>query len=348
MTAVASRAEEWRNRGSVFSWTPGGDAAPVEIFHVEAGDPGAPVLLLVHGFPTSSIDWVESIDRFAERFHVCALDFPGYGFSDKPAGWGYSLFRDVQLLRHYLSDVVSTSSATVLAHDRGDSVALILAGGHAGEGASLEIERLFLMNANIFLPLSNLTDAQRMMLGEETAPLLLDNATPELLAAGMGAATFFPPREADDPAIQALAETFAHEDGLRVMHETIQYLRERSADETEWLDSLAGSAVPTTVIWGLNDTVAPPRVAAWVWNEYVMRKPGANSIYFIADAGHYLQNDRPEAVVDAVFHALAASDGVEPGAIAAEPGAPILVDSSRERLPSAVDVLAGGGQPAEG
>ncbi len=273
---------------------------------------------------------------------------PATASPSKPAGWGYSLLRDAELLRHYLSDVVGTTSATVLAHDRGDSVALILAGGHVGEGASLEIEHLLLMNANIFLPLSNLTDAQRMMLGKETVSLLLDNATPEMLAAGMGAATFFPPREADDPAIEALAETFAHEDGLQVMHETVQYLRERSTDETKWLDSLASSTVPTTMIWGLNDTVAPPRVAAWVWNEYLMRKPGANSLYFIPDAGHYLQNDRPEAVVDVVFHALAAEDEVEPGAIAAEPGAPILVDSSRERLPSATDVLAGGAQPAGG
>jgi pimeloyl-ACP methyl ester carboxylesterase len=35
----------------------------VEIFHVEMGDPDAPVLLLIHGWPTSSIDWVEVAGR---------------------------------------------------------------------------------------------------------------------------------------------------------------------------------------------------------------------------------------------------------------------------------------------
>jgi pimeloyl-ACP methyl ester carboxylesterase len=235
----ASIAEQWRSRGGYFSWSPDASADEVQVFHVEAGDPEAPPLLLVHGFPTSSIDWSEVVDPLAERFRVCALDFPGYGFSDKPVGWGYSLFRDAQLLGHYLTEVIGTDRATVLAHDRGDSVALILAGGHAEGGAAVAIERLFLMNANIFLGLSNLTDAQRMMLDAETAPTLLGNATPELLAAGMGAATFFPPRGPDDPAVQALAETFAHADGLAVMHETIQYLVERSADETKWLESLA-------------------------------------------------------------------------------------------------------------
>jgi len=340
----SSRAEEWRSRGEHFEWRPADAGAdPVQIFHVEAGDAETPVLLLVHGFPTSSIDWYETIDRLAERFRVCALDFPGYGFSDKPAGWGYGLMRDAELLGHYLAEVVGTESATVLSHDRGDSVALILAGDHAENLPPLRLEHLILTNGNVYLPLSNLTDAQRIMLDESTAPALLENATPELLATGLGAATFFPPREAGDPAVEALAETFAHQQGLQVMHETIQYLVERAGDEETWLRALAGSDVPTTVIWGMNDTVSPPRVPARVWNEHLMLKPGRNSLYFIPDAGHYLQNDRPDALVDATLHALDATGEEQPGAIAPEVGSPVLIDRSRERIPTASEVLRGAG-----
>jgi pimeloyl-ACP methyl ester carboxylesterase len=342
---MEGRSQEWLTAGSHFEWVPTErmrHASKLNIFHAEFGDPEAPTLLLAHGFPTSSIDWYEVVDRLAERFRVCALDFPGYGFSDKPAGWGYTLMRDAQLLGFYLSEVVGTESAVVLAHDRGDSVALILAGGHAGDGPPVRLEHLFLTNGNVFLPLSNLTMAQRVMLDESSAAGMLDGATPEMLAQGMGAATFFPPRGAEDPGIRALTETFAHQDGVQVMHETIQYLRERAADEDTWLKVLGESDVPTTVIWGLNDTVSPPRVASWVWNQHLMLKPGRNSIYFICDAGHYLQNDRPDAVVDAVLHALDSPDDQEPGAIEATPGAPVLVDRSRERLPSAAEVLPAG------
>ena len=101
------RADEWRNRGGHFSWRPAeGNASPVEIFHVEMGDPGAPVLLLIHGWPTSSIDWFEVANQLSGRFRVCALDFPGYGFSDKPPGWGYSLTRDEELIEYYLAKVI--------------------------------------------------------------------------------------------------------------------------------------------------------------------------------------------------------------------------------------------------
>lgn len=117
--AAASRAEEWHTRGTRFSWSPADEAAaPVEVFHVELGDSDAPVLALVHGFPTSSIDWFDVSAQLSTRYRVCMLDFPGYGFSDKPRGWGYSLRRDAELLDHYLAEVVGAESVVMVAHDR--------------------------------------------------------------------------------------------------------------------------------------------------------------------------------------------------------------------------------------
>jgi hypothetical protein len=84
--------------------------------------------------------------------------------------------------------------------------------------------------------------------------------------------------------------------------------------------------------------VSPPRVASYVWNEYLILKPGRNRLYFIPDANHYLQVDRPEAFVTALLHALDSGDE-RPGALAAGLGAPLLVDSSRSALPAAADLL---------
>lgn len=334
----SSRAQEWRARGAHFAWSPAdGKAAPVEVFHVELGDPAAPVLALVHGFPTCSIDWFDVAQRLSARYRVCALDFPGYGFSEKPRGWGYSLRRDAELLDHYLANVVGAKSAVIVAHDRGDSVALVHAAQDEAGLAHVALEHLVLSNANIFLALSNLTDAQRLMLHN---PELLEQLTPELLAAGMGAVTFTPPRGPEDPEVQALAATFAHCDGVGVLHETIQYLVERSVDEQSWLRSLAATPLPTTLVWGLNDTVAPPRVATYVWHEHLMFKPGRNALYLIPRANHYVQNDRPEAFVQVVLHALDSPAEVTPGALDAAPDAPILVDRSRTELPDAAALIA--------
>lgn len=56
----------------------------VKVFYREAGPAGAPVILLLHGFPTSSHMFRNLIPLLADRFHVIAPDYPGYGQSDAP------------------------------------------------------------------------------------------------------------------------------------------------------------------------------------------------------------------------------------------------------------------------
>ena len=56
----------------------------LDIFYREAGPAGAPVVLLLHGFPTSSHMFRNLIPALADRYHVIAPDYPGYGQSDRP------------------------------------------------------------------------------------------------------------------------------------------------------------------------------------------------------------------------------------------------------------------------
>jgi pimeloyl-ACP methyl ester carboxylesterase len=58
------------------------DVDGVEVFYREAGDPGSPALLLLHGFPTSSTQYRELIDRLSGRFRLVAPDYPGFGYTE--------------------------------------------------------------------------------------------------------------------------------------------------------------------------------------------------------------------------------------------------------------------------
>ena len=61
------------------------NADGVKVFYRAAGDPNAPVVLLLHGFPTSSFMFRELIPRLADRYRVIAPDLPGFGFTEVPA-----------------------------------------------------------------------------------------------------------------------------------------------------------------------------------------------------------------------------------------------------------------------
>jgi pimeloyl-ACP methyl ester carboxylesterase len=246
----------------------------------------------VHGFPTSSIDYFPLARELKDGFEIFALDFPGYGVSDKPPEpYVYSLYDDARLLVHAITEVWKLTDYQMITHDRGCSVGMI-AVGLLAEKSALPSD-LILTNGNIYLPLSNLTAFQTALLNDKTARATAAETTPELLAAGLGFTTFMPRRTPDNPEIAALAKCFAYNDGMRVLPDTIQYLHERAADEKSWLERLSKLPVNVTLVWGLHDTVAPLRVANHVWQTYLRGMPSRSRYWVVPGADHYMQCDAP-------------------------------------------------------
>ena len=88
------------------------EADGVTVFYREAGAPDAPVVLLLHGFPTSSFQYRELIPRLADKYRVIAPDLPGFGFTEVPESRQYKYsfdalaktilaFTDALRLKHY-------------------------------------------------------------------------------------------------------------------------------------------------------------------------------------------------------------------------------------------------------
>lgn len=322
--------DEWQRGGSRLSWrssTTANEGRQVEVFHRRCGTPGAPALVCVHGFPTAGVDFFALTRELSSDFDMFVLDFPGYGLSDKPsAPYVYSLYDDARLLIRAITEVWGLQRYTVLTHDRGTSVGMIALDLLARSRQPLP-DQVILTNANIYLPLANLTAFQRALLDPATARDTARAMTPELLAAGLGASTFLPRRNLDDPEIAALAACFAHNDGIAVLPDTIRYLDERAAGETAWLQALSGNDVNTALVWGLHDNIAPLRVANFVWQTHLKDKPGRNHYWVLPTADHYLQCDAPRQLA-AIVRLSAQDDEIALQTLGDEPDGAVLVDRS--------------------
>jgi pimeloyl-ACP methyl ester carboxylesterase len=79
----------------------------LNIFYREAGNPTAPKLVLLHGFPAFSHQYRNLIPALATRFHVIAPDYPGFGNSDMPdpATYAYTFERTSQIIESFLENV---------------------------------------------------------------------------------------------------------------------------------------------------------------------------------------------------------------------------------------------------
>jgi pimeloyl-ACP methyl ester carboxylesterase len=103
----------------------------IKIFYREAGPKDAPVVLLLHGFPTSSHMYRNLIPALADRYHVIAPDYPGYGQSDMPdrAKFAYTFDR-FGLLVDGLLDQLGVTNYAMYVMDYGAPVGWRLALKH--------------------------------------------------------------------------------------------------------------------------------------------------------------------------------------------------------------------------
>jgi pimeloyl-ACP methyl ester carboxylesterase len=107
------------------------EADGVEVFYRAAGDPSAPALLLLHGFPTSSFMFRELIPRLADQFRIIAPDLPGFGFTEVPEKRRYTYsFEALARTVESFTDMLGLSRYAIYAFDYGAPTGFRLAMAH--------------------------------------------------------------------------------------------------------------------------------------------------------------------------------------------------------------------------
>jgi len=118
----------------------------LDIFYREAGNPENPTLLLLHGFPTSSHMFRDLIPKLADKYHVIAPDYPGYGNSSMPSvsEFDYSFDHMATIVEKFL-DKKSIEKYSMYVMDYGAPVGFRIAAAHPEQ-----IESLIIQNGNAY------------------------------------------------------------------------------------------------------------------------------------------------------------------------------------------------------
>lgn len=126
---------------------PDGDGGTLRVHHVDEGDPGAPVVLLLHGEPSWSYLYRHMIPVLVDAgLRAVAPDLVGFGRSDKPSQRGdYTYSRHVRWLTAHVLDGLGLRDITLVAQDWGGLLGLRLVAAHPGRFARV-------VAANTFLP----------------------------------------------------------------------------------------------------------------------------------------------------------------------------------------------------
>ena len=119
----------------------------VEIFFREAGPRDAPTILLLHGFPTSSQMFRDLMPLLANRYHLVAPDYPGFGYSGMPpvAQFAYTFDHLADVIDHF-AEAIHLQKYSLYMQDFGGPVGLRLAARHPDR-----ISALIVQNANAYI-----------------------------------------------------------------------------------------------------------------------------------------------------------------------------------------------------
>jgi pimeloyl-ACP methyl ester carboxylesterase len=298
---------EWLQKGKYIQWK---SSLPensgfkgLNIFTITIGNKSKPAILLIHGYPTSSYDFYKLAAELGNDFYLCMIDTPGYGFSDKPGGYKYSLHDDAALADFAVKNIFDLKDFTLLTHDKGDSVGLALLEIYqAYKKKPYRINNHIIMNGNMYLPLARLNIGQKVILNPVAGKIFPSLMTGKSFANGLAEAAYTPVPSLDE--INALASIFDYQNGTGIQHQLIQYLNERKVNEVKWLETLGKSDIPVTLIWGELDKIAPAAVADYIWEKYIRPRKALSSYWRIPLANHYLQHDQAAALSEIIKFTL--------------------------------------------
>ena len=255
---------------------------------------GAPALLVLHGFPTCSYDWVPVLPALSAERDVVLIDCLGFGLSDKPdMRYGLRIYADgaEAALRHFGIDHVD-----VLTHDVGDSVGGELLARSLDGDLAFTFGRRVLTNGSIYMEHVQLTIGQQLLLG------LPDAFEPRVGADGGVAfraglvATFAPDATYDDHELDCLVALALRDQGISMLPRTIRYIEDRRAEEARFTGAIERHPSPVDVVWGREDPVAVHAMAT----QLVARRPDAR-LTTLDGVGHYPMLEAPEAFAAAVL-----------------------------------------------
>ncbi|WP_339613726.1 alpha/beta hydrolase [uncultured Rubinisphaera sp.] len=253
----------------------------LDIFYREAGRKDAPTVLLLHGFPTSSHMFRNLIPALADKFHVVAPDYPGFGYSSMPTVGEFEYtFENLANVVDKFTEKVGLTKYSIYLMDYGAPVGFRLAVKHAER-----VETLIVQNGNAYAegidnefwkPIKLYWKKRTKEQGDKLRSLLTLDATKWQYTHGVRNAETISP------------DTWGHVQPLldRPGNQEIQLALFHSYGSnpplySNWQAYLRKHQPPTLIVWGKNDAIFPAAGA------YPYKRDLKNLEFHLLDTGHF-------------------------------------------------------------
>ena len=272
--------------------------AGLDIFYREAGPKDAPTVLLLHGFPTSSHMFRNLIPALADKYHVVAPDYPGYGNSSAPSVEDFEYtFDNLALVVDQFTEQVGLKKYSIYLMDYGAPVGFRLATKHPER-----VETLIVQNGNAYdegldndfwKPIKAYWNNRTTAQGDKLRSFLTLDATKWQYTHGVRNVSTISP------------DTWGHVQPLldRPGNQEIQLALFYSYGSNpplypKWQEYLRTHQPPTLIVWGKNDQIFPADGA------YPYKGDLKNLEFHLLDTGHFALEEDCQQIAELIRNFL--------------------------------------------
>jgi pimeloyl-ACP methyl ester carboxylesterase len=272
-----------------------------KVFYREAGDPTAPTILLLHGLPTSSQMFRDLMPALADRFHLVAPDYIGFGHSDAPARSDFTYSFD-NLAKHVagLVDVLKLDDYVLYMQDYGGPVGFRLFAERPDR-----VKGFVIQNTNAYM--EGVGDGPKQVLGP-----LWEKRTPETEKPARDFVSLEGTKfhwlvgakdpEAINPDNWVLDQALLDRPGTQDYQvDLLENYKTNIGLYPEWQAAFRAHKPKTLIVWGKNDPFfIPPGARA-----YLTDLPDAKLVWL--DGGHFVLDEYAPQVAAEIKAVFAAS-----------------------------------------
>lgn len=261
--------KRWFNKGKYFIYDSHKVFYVYEELEQEKWAEREPTIVLLHGFPTSSFDYLRIWNQFmdknsdinqqrAKTNSILAFDFLGYGFSDKPQNYTYSIFDMADMVEKLILHL-DIQSIVLVAHDMSDSVAQeILRRDNLKTTNHYKIDKCILMNGGIMTSIYQPFLSQHVMRTEYLSQIVYSRYLFRFSFFKIGFSPLFGNfKQPNQTEFYDFYLGIKYNHGNERLPQTVGYMKEREEFGSIWYDALNETSLPVLFIYGPNDPINP-------------------------------------------------------------------------------------------
>ncbi len=279
--------KEWSEKGEMVA------VGNLNLFVIDEGESDN-TLFVLHGYATSSIDYYKVLPELSKKHRVVLIDLVGFGFSDKPTDFHYSVVDQADIILD-LWRILELKNVTLISHNLGTAVALEILTRQQTNLSNINLNKLIFLNSTVSFHEEYSPQEGIESLQEFSNRIRLMFTTYSFFEKKMKE-FFYNEAIFEKEEVKARWDLIHHKNGREVIDFLANYSAESKLLWNRWYTAIENNTLPCKIIVGKNDTVFKEIEAI-----YLAKELSNSTLHFIDNCGHYPMLEKPEYLVDHIL-----------------------------------------------